>query len=595
MNIIGLYEDHTSTACLMRNGEIVACASEERFTRKKAYQGYPRNVIDYLLSFIDKKDIDLIVFAGKDLSPGLIMMGREQNFSVDDFITQQKEHFYPIYYEGKDPVVTEREFCLKMIKRNNVSMQDNQFDFPKDFEITGDSKVDFPKFNQIRKQTIMEHIGITEDKILFNDHHVSHASYAYFASPFRGKDCIVITADGDGDDRIDATISIAKSDKVEEIFRTVNQHIGKMWRYVTLILGMKPQQHEYKVMGMAPYADSNIVNHAYSIYKEHLVVDGFDFKYKTKPKDLYFYFKDRLEGIRFDGIAGGVQKWTEEIIKQWFRNIIKKTGIKRIVYSGGLSMNIKVSKVIHEMPEVEEYYVVPSGGDESLPMGACYAQTKDEPKPLDNIYLGPEFSDDKVLQVAQDAVTTGKYEIEEIATMDRIAELLVEGKTLARCSGRMEFGARALGNRSIIADPSNSEIIRKINTQIKMRDFWMPFTPSILIEREKDYIVNPKNIRSPFMTMAFDSTELAKVELKGAIHPYDHTVRPQIVEKERNPGYYNLIKAFEKKTGIGGVLNTSFNLHGDAIVLSPEDAVYTMDNSSLDLLLFNDIILLKRK
>ena len=149
----------------------------------------------------------------------------------------------------------------------------------------------------------------------------------------------VSTADGDGDFGINATVSIAKDDKIKEIFRTDKQHIGKMWRYVTLILGMKPQQHEYKVMGMAPYADQNIVNYVYNIYKEHLVVDGLDFKYKTKPKDLYFYFKDKFDGIRFDGIAGGVQKWTEEILTQWFRNIIKETGIDYIVFSGGLSMN----------------------------------------------------------------------------------------------------------------------------------------------------------------------------------------------------------------------------------------------------------------
>ena len=123
----------------------------------------------------------------------------------------------------------------------------------------------------------------------------------------------------------------------------------------------------------------------------------------------------------------------------------------------------------------------------------------------------------------------------------------------------------------------------------------MPFTPSILKEREKDYIVNPKNIESPFMTMAFDSTDLAKKELKGAIHPYDQTLRPQLVEEKRNPGYYKLLKSFEKKTGRGGLLNTSFNLHGDAIVLSPEDAIYTMDNSALDYLLLNDVILVKRK
>lgn len=595
MNIIGLYEGHTTTAALMRNGEVVACASEERFNRKKAYQGYPRNAINYLLTFIEKKDIDLVVFGAKGVFPTTVTLGRDHTFSVLDFIRQQKEHFYPVIFEGKDQDATQKEFYLNMMKEKNISWKDNQYDIGEDFKVTGDPEVDIPEFDKIRKRTIMKQLGVAGDKIEFVDHHVSHANYAYFASPFRGKDCVVITADGDGDSGINATISLAKNDKIEEIFRTGRQYIGKMWRYVTLILGMKPQQHEYKVMGLAPYADQNIAKHVYNIYKEHLVVDGFDFKYKKKPKDLYFYFRDKFEGIRFDGIASGVQRWTEEILEEWFRNIIRATNVRRIVFSGGISMNIKVNKVIHEMPEVDEYYVAPSGGDESLAIGGCYARTKDTPMPLKDIYMGPEYSDSEVLKVARDAAKAGKYEIEESVDMEKIIDMLIDGKTLARFSGRMEFGARALGNRSIIADPSNPEIVRKINTQIKKRDFWMPFTPAILKEREKDYIVNPKNIYSPFMTIAFDSTELARKELIGAMHPYDQTVRPQIVEKERNPDFYSLIKSFEKKTGIGGVLNTSFNLHGDAIVLSPKDAVYTMDNSSLDMLLFNDKILLKRK
>ena len=177
--------------------------------------------------------------------------------------------------------------------------------------------------------------------------------------------------------------------------------------------------------------------------------------------------------------------------------------------------------------------------------------------------------------------------------MTEIAEEIKNGKTVARFSGRMEFGQRALGNRSIIADPSNPDIIKKINKQIKQRDFWMPFTPTILIERTKDYIINQKNIDSTFMTMAFDSTKLGQKHLRGAIHPYDNTVRPQILTRDQNPNYYLLIKEFEKLTGIGALLNTSFNLHGDPIVCSPEDAMYTFVNSDLDILQLEKYIIKK--
>ena len=176
---------------------------------------------------------------------------------------------------------------------------------------------------------------------------------------------------------------------------------------------------------------------------------------------------------------------------------------------------------------------------------------------------------------------------------EEIASLLSEGKIIARCSGRMEFGLRALGNRSILADPRRPDTVRKINQAIKFRDFWMPFTPTILAERQHDYIINPKSLKSPFMTMAFDSTELARKELVATLHPADLTARPQVLEEKRNPEYYSIVKAFEKITGVGGVLNTSFNLHGYPVVLGPEEAIFTFENSELDGLLMNDILIMR--
>jgi len=158
----------------------------------------------------------------------------------------------------------------------------------------------------------------------------------------------------------------------------------------------------------------------------------------------------------------------------------------------------------------------------------------------------------------------------------------------------MEFGVRALGNRSILADPRDPEIIRTINEMIKNRDFWMPFTPSILKERASDYLVNPKGIESCYMTLSFDSTDLGKKELKAAIHPYDKTVRPQMVTRGANPDYHDLIKEFEKITGVGALLNTSLNQHGDPIVCSPQDSLDVLEKSGLDMLLLNDILVSKK-
>jgi carbamoyltransferase len=591
MNIIGITEGHTCTAALMKEGKIVACVSEERFNRKKATEGFPLRSIQYLLTFIDKEEIDLVACASEAFDAEVLMVDREATFSINDHIRQQREHFHPVLIEGKDPVKYKRDFYEKMLKEKTGGKKLGNYEWG-DFEPTGDVKIDRPRFQRIRIETIKKHLGVSEENIVFVNHHQGHAAYAYYASPFRDKECVVVTADGMGD-RENATVSVVRDNRVEEIFRTDMCNVGKIWRYATLLLGMKPQEHEYKVMGLAPYADYKIAELAYKVYNEHLVVDGMDFKYQKRPRDLYYYFKDLLEGVRFDGVAGGLQKWSEEIITKWMRNIITETGIHRVVFSGGIAMNIKVNKAIHEMPEVEEFYVAPSGGDESLAIGVCYATTKDNPEPLDNIYLGPEYSDEECLRVAQKGSATGRYELLHVDAQ-YIAKQISKGLSVARFSGRMEFGARALGNRSILADPSRHDQIRQINTQIKKRDFWMPFTPSILKEREKDYIVNPKEIECPYMTIAFDSTKRGKKEFVAAIHPYDETVRPQLVEQKRNPGYHGLLKEFERITGIGGILNTSFNLHGDAIVCSPEDAFYTMENCDLDILFMNDKIALKR-
>jgi carbamoyltransferase len=256
---------------------------------------------------------------------------------------------------------------------------------------------------------------------------------------------------------------------------------------------------------------------------------------------------------------------------------------------------------ILNLSEIEDFFVCPAAGDTSLPLGACYyvmckflkenGGSMDMLQPLKHAYLGPEFSTGDVETAIKAGNIGDKYSAVSGVTPDVVANELASGKIIARCSGRMEFGLRALGNRSIMADPRHYNTIRKINDAIKFRDFWMPFTPSILEEREKDYIVNPKGVKSSFMTLAFDSTELARRDLVAALHPADLTVRPQVVSKQVNQEYYQIIKEFENITGVGGILNTSLNLHGEPIVLGPKEALYTLKNSELDGLLMNDILI----
>ena len=293
----------------------------------------------------------------------------------------------------------------------------------------------------------------------------------------------------------------------------------------------------------------------------------------------------------------------EEILSKWVRACCQKTGLSRVCFSGGVAQNIKACKVLSELDCVEDIYVCPAGGDTSISIGACYWAMwdylhrmnlpKEVIRPLENIYLGPEFPPEEIERATQEKGLASKYSVKREVQDREIARLISEGNVIARCCGRMEFGLRALGNRSILADPRRPSIVPKINSQIKFRDFWMPFTPTILAEREGDYLVNPKHLKSPFMAMAFDSTEFARKDLVAALHPADFTARPQILERHRNPRYYDLIKAFEGITGVGGILNTSLNLHGAPIALGPREAITTFEHSELDGLLLENCLIMR--
>ena len=588
MITVGINEGHNSTACVFKDGQIMAAISEERITRQKTESGFPTKAIEKCLEIagVSIEDVDNVAISTHHLPATYMITKRNTHFSIKDYVREQKEYWRPKLFENKD-----------VDYLSLFSEHDYRDELPYDFSKLKDFN-DIAAFTEIRMENARKFFNLPPEKIVIYDHHLCHAAYAYYASPFRKKDVLVITADGGGD-YTSGTVNCVKNGKLEVIHRCKNNNIGRMYRYTTLILGMKLSEHEYKVMGMAPYAKDEIMAEPYAIYAETLQNDGLDFKYKVKPKGNFFHFKEQFDSCRFDGISKAIQTRTEELITTWIKNALDHTGLKNLVYSGGVAMNVKVNKRLGEMEEIEEFFVPPSGGDESTAIGAAYltlAETLDETEihHISSAYLGHEFDNNDVMEALKKVNASKTCIIKENATSKELAEILSKGGIIARLAGRMEFGARALGNRSIIANPKDFDVVRVINEMIKRRDFWMPFTPSILKEREHDYLINPKGYASPFMAIGFDSTELAREELKAAIHPYDFTVRPQLVEKEINPQYWELIKEFEKITGVGAVLNTSFNLHGEPIVASPGDALKTFFESGLDNLLLNNILVQKK-
>lgn len=589
--LLGIQEAHDASAALMIDGEIVAAAQQERFTGLKGDYGFPHHCIQACLQSagIQTSQIDEVLLASHNWNPVLTKIKRNANFSMADWVKEQRDFWKPTLLEGK------KVRYYDLFKDRADFVYDDTY--PMDHMLNGYMDAgEMAEMARLRLETVSTLLGISPEKIRTVTHEDCHTFYAYFASPLRGQ-VLALTAEGIGD-YSNGTVSVFSELGRRELAATKDNHIGHIYQYITLLLGMKPAQHEYKIMGLAPYANVKELEKSYQVFAPVLKVDGLKIVFDQKPRDLYFHFREQLEGHRFDGIAGALQKFTETLLCDWVKNCVAEIGLKRVCLSGGVAQNIKAAKCLMELAGVEDIFVCPAAGDTSLPLGACYygmwqyLQAHHLPmetiKPLDNIYLGPEFSDAEIAASLAQNQAAKKYRVSKGVSPKKIAQQLADGKIIARCSGRMEFGLRALGNRSILADPRRPDTVRRINDAIKFRDFWMPFTPTILAERESDYILNPKGVSSPYMTMAFDSTARAHRDLIAALHPADLTARPQILKERQNPEYYAIIKEFEGLTGVGGVLNTSFNLHGDPIVLGPEQALYTLENSELDALILGD-------
>ena len=447
--------------------------------------------------------------------------------------------------------------------------------------------------------------GIPADKIDIIEHHRAHAASAYYGQGIYDRDILVLTNDGEGDE-LCATASIGRAGKLRRVGAVSrSESIGNLYAVVTFLLGMVPLEHEYKLMGMAPYADEKCAGAVCQKLKSLFTFDGaptYGWRRAEGTPDLfhsYSLLRDLFEYDRFDWICGGLQRFVEEMLLQWVKNCIAATGIRDLALSGGVFMNVKLNKAIMELPEVDNLFIFPSCGDETNIFGAAWLVASEKGgheqiEPVGDFCLGKRYDNESVKaaidQFAFSTAVSCEYQ-EDIES--RVAELLGSGVIVARFRGREEFGARALGNRSILADPSNTDVIKVINSMIKCRDFWMPFATSMTEEQAAECLVNPKEIRAPYMILTFDTTDRIG-DFKAGAHPYDLTVRPQVVERDWNPGYYRLIEEFERLSGKrGGVLNTSFNLHGHPLVSSPYDALDVFERSGLRYLAIENYLLSK--
>jgi carbamoyltransferase len=581
--VLGISETHCATAALLRDGRIAAAASEERFSRLKNDAGYPRQAIDAVLRQLrlTPAHVDLVALSG------LRALRREwMNRVLHDQVYARE------YYGVERPLGRFARRTRKLGYRLGLTER-------------APGKADLPAAERVA--AIREHLGIAPERIVTLDHHSCHAAAAYYGAPFTGQAALVLTADNSGDGLCaSASTGAATTLTRREATPTAPGSLGAFYSFVTLLLGMTFGEHEYKLMGLAPYAPAPAAERAAAAFREVFdYVEGRPCLFAWKRQGpRYRLLVEATLGLRFDALAGGAQRLLEEALLAWTRTMRARYGGERLAVGGGVFMNIKANMRIADDEELQDFFVFPSCGDESNAIGAAYLGYLElcrrggvaaAPQPIGPLDLGPDIDDIVVEALVREQGLGSRYRLREPANIEAaVADLLVSDGVVARCAGRMEFGARALGNRSILANPADPRVVGIINRMIKHRDFWMPFAPTILAEREADYVENPRRRRSPYMMLAFPTEAKRRDDIVAALHPADATVRAQILEEPWNPSYHRLIRAFEARTGIGAVLNTSFNLHGEPIVGSPRDALDTFERSGLQHLALGRFLISKR-
>ena len=618
VKILGINDSWCASVCLLDDGKLRFVIQEERMTNYKNEAGFPINALKRVLQLagLNITDIDEVAYG----SQFMIYYGRP------------KIEFGKVTYDRETPFTR-----LSVIRFTSPSHTPYTPLHAVYYKLLPDLKRALPgmfaererKRNEIRSK-ILRGLGYA-GPITWVDHHTAHGACAYYGSPWpKNEPVLMMTSDAAGDD-LSATVSACVDGKIGRIAATHHHDsIGYVYAFLTRHMGMKSHEHEYKVMGLAPYAKAEYGQVAQKVFESYigLTPDGLSFQRGTREPLLYIasHMHRDLRSHRFDNMAWGLQTHFENLMTAWVRAAVRKTGIRKVAVGGGSFMNVKANKAIREMPEVEGLFPMPSSGDESTSIGAAmwvYAQRMlevgQEPRiePLGPLYLGDEPTEKEIEEVLMsewqadvmvrdaEAMARGAT-LEELKSMDfdwdyehsshvddLAADLILKGEIVARVRGPMEFGARALLNRSIMCDASDLRNVGRINATIKSRDFWLPFAPVIKEDRMQDYLIKPAY--SPYMIEAFDSTPLAHNDLVAAMHQADKTLRPQVLRESWNPGAFRILDIYERETGRGGLLNTSANITGEPIIHGAKEALSMFVRSDLKHLVLGDFLLNKRK
>ena len=567
MTVLGIHHGHDSSAAIVRDGKIIADVQEERFSRGKHSNNAPLEAIKYCLAEAGIKDINEVDY---------ISFSNETNTDVIE----------TIFDLGKKEDAGMVHSAKKMVKKLlNVPSYSNDLKLP----------IYYPDYTKIDKH-----------KFVNNNHHLVHAASAYYTRKTNDK-CLIFTIDGSGDN-ISTAIWIGEGNKIElqkSYFREAS--IGWAYSVVTEGLHWIHGDGEGKTMGLAPYGDptkmGDELDKFFPVFKDDELVRPSDLGkgwYWYESGSVQFHFDEAKEVETLikkygrETVAARGQKLLEETIINLVFGWVKKTGIKNVAFSGGVMLNVKLNQRIwnnrHEVGIVEQH-VYPNPGDSGLAVGAAlleyYKHNPFTGFELNDLYGGPEYSNETIEAMLK--VRKLKYHYAENPSK-KAAEFLAENKIVAWFQGRMECGPRALGNRSILMSPLKPENKDIINKWVKFREGFRPFCPSLTYESREVYL---KDCRDEFfMITSFDIQDAKRDAIPAVVH-VDGTVRPQMVKKETNPRYWELINEFGKLTGESIVLNSSFNVMGEPIINHPKEAIKCFFDSGIDALFLGNYYLTK--
>lgn len=423
-------------------------------------------------------------------------------------------------------------------------------------------------------------------KIVWVQHHFCHVSAAYFSSGW--KECLVGVIEGDGYDQTTSFWTV-KNGNFSLVSKTIMPHSpGKFYELVTALLGFDPIKHAGKITGLSAYGNWK---KAYPVIKKLLWVEGNELRFDyLKRFELLNYFKHNkkipplLARFSKEDLSAAFQRRLEDCVLKITQKAAQLSGQRKIALAGGVVANVKLNQKILELSEIDNIYIHQAMGDDGLALGAALYvsfQNGHYPLKLNDVYFGPEYSNRQILKI----LTKYKIKFSQPKKLERkIAELLAKGKVVARVNGRMEYGPRALGNRTILYQTTDKTVNNWLNKRLVRTEF-MPFAPVTLEKYKNRCYQNLEGAQysSRFMTITFDCTKYMK-EFSPAVVHIDNTARPQIIRKSDNPSYYKILQEYHKITGIPSLINTSFNMHGEPIVCTPEDAIRSFLIGHLDYL-----------